>query len=247
MALQTSIDLRVVPANRFSETAADLVAETLRQQADAVVGLPTGNTPMPLYHELVRRCQRGTIDFSKMRVAVLDDFYGIPANSPISFYGWLCRALLDPLGISSERVLRIPTEGPGIERKCAEYERALKEMGGCELQVLGLGGNGHVGFNEPGSARDSRTRVVKLSAASRAASSAYWNGADVPDQGVTTGIGTILEARRILLLVSGARKAEILRRSLTGPISSDVPASFLREAANAVVIADEPAASLLER
>jgi glucosamine-6-phosphate deaminase len=241
-----ALKLKVVGAGQFAAAAADEVGSLLRRKPDAVIGLPTGNTPMPVYAELLRRHREEGLDLSRFRAVVLDDFLGIHADSPTSFYAWLRRALLDPAAVGPERVLRIPTSEEGIEQHCRTYESKLRQLGGCDLQLLGLGTNGHIGFNEPGSPGDSRTRVVKLTEESRAASAGYWKNQAIPTHGVTMGIATILEAHRIALLVNGAKKAPILRRALLGPISSDVPASFLRQGKGVVVIADEPAAEGLK-
>jgi glucosamine-6-phosphate deaminase len=242
----SGIQLRVVAPEQFARAAAEVVGETLQVKPDALIGLPTGNTPMPVYRELLKRRRGGEIDLSRMRAVVLDDYLGVPPDSEISFYRWLRSAFLEPAGIPDERILRIPTERENVEQHCQEFEKRLREWGGCDLQLLGLGPNGHIGFNEPGSERNSRTRPVKLTAASHDASARYWGKRPTPDWGITMGVGTILEARRILLLVNGKSKAAILRRTVEGPVGPAVPATFLRECADCRVLADEPAASLLK-
>lgn len=239
MTLLTTPQVRIVASEEFGAAGAAEVAAALKKKPDAVLGLPTGNTPVPVYQALLARRD---LDFSRARVAMLDEYLGA-GDRPISFYRWLRSHILDGTGIPPERILRMPSDPNGIAAACAAYDRQLAAWGGCDLQMLGLGLTGHIGFNEPGSAGDSVTRTVPLSAVTRDANEEYWQGEEVPDTGVTTGIGVILRARRIVLLVSGERKAATLRRALEGPIGSDCPASFLRWHPEVLVLADQVAAS----
>lgn len=239
-SFSAKVHLRVVESSAFGAASGALVADTLRQKPDAVLGLPTGNTPIPVYQDLLAR-QRQGLDLSRARVAMLDEYLGA-GERRISFFRWLQEHFLEPAGIGPERVLRMPSAPLAIESACAAFEAQLAAWGGCDLQLLGLGLNGHIGFNEPGSPQDSHTRVVPLSQITRDANEDYWQGEEVPEFGVTTGIAVLLQARRLVLLVNGERKAEILRQTLEGPISSAVPASFLRLGREVWVIADRPAA-----
>lgn len=240
-----NLHLRVVDPAEFGAAAAALVAEALRSKPDAVLGLPTGNTPVPVYEHLVAQQRRGAVNFSRARVAMLDEYLGA-GDRPISFFHWLREHFLGPAGIAADRVLRMPSQPEGIAAACAAYEAQLAAWGGCDLQLLGLGLTGHIGFNEPGSPPDSHTRVVPLSPVTREANEEYWPGEEVPAFGVTTGIATLLQARRLVLLVNGERKAEILHRTLEGPIGPEVPASFLRHGQDVWIVADRPAASHLD-
>jgi glucosamine-6-phosphate deaminase len=230
--------VQVVAPETFGATAAEHIAATLRVKPDAVLGLPTGNTPVPVYAALLARRD---VNFSRARVAMLDEYLGA-GDRPISFYQWLRSHFLAAAAIAPERILRMPSDPEGIAAACAAYDRQLEQWGGCDLQLLGLGLNGHIGFNEPGSSGDSATRVVPLSASTRNANEEYWQGEEVPEFGVTTGIGVILRAKRIILLVNGARKAATLRQALDGPIGPDCPASFLRRHRDVLVLADRAAA-----
>lgn len=237
------MEMRVVTKAEFGARAADAASEILRRKPEAVIGLPTGHTPIPLYQALLARAAAGEADLSRMRVAMLDDYLGARPEGEVSFYHWLEEHFLRAAGMGRERILAMPTRAETIAADCEQYERQLRAWGGCDLLYLGLGRNGHIGFNEPGSAKETRTRAVKLSEASRLANADYWNGqARVPEQGVTMGINTILEARRIVLLVAGAGKREILQRVLEGEVGAQTPASWLREAPQAMVMADEAAA-----
>lgn len=241
---EPSIHLRVVPPADFGAAAGRLVADVLRENPAALLGLPTGNTPIPLYEYLLAQQRSGALDLSRMRAVMLDEYLGA-GDRPISFHHWLQSHFLGPAGIGPDRILRMPSQPEGIDAACADFEARLAAWGGCDLQLLGLGLTGHIGFNEPGSAADSRTRVVRLSAITREANEEYWHGEEVPAYGVTTGIATLLQARRLVLLVNGERKAPILHRTLEGPIGPDVPATFLRQGRDVWVIADQPAAALL--
>lgn len=241
MAQLAAPQLRIVSSAAFGAAAAAEVAACLRAKPDAVLGLPTGNTPVPVYEALLAHRD---VDWSQARVAQLDEYLGA-GERPISFYRWLRSHFLDAAGIPAQRLLRMPSDPEGIAAACAAYDRQLADWGGCDLQLLGLGLTGHIGFNEPGSGGDSVTRVVALSATTRDANEEYWHGEEVPSSGVTTGIAVILRARRIILLVSGERKAATLRRALEGPIGPDCPASFLRRHPDVLILSDEAAASAL--
>ncbi|TAN01409.1 MAG: glucosamine-6-phosphate deaminase [Rhizobiaceae bacterium] len=244
--LAPGVEAQIVSSADFGSAAADLVQNQLSAKPNAVIGFPTGNTPLPLYHELLRRQKAGQIDLSRLQPVMLDDYLGAVGDNPISFFNWLRREFFDPAGIVASRIWRMPTDPDGIDQACRRYERGLMERGGVDLQLLGLGLNGHIGFNEPGSPAESRTRVIKLTETTTAANAVYWPDASkVPHSGVTMGVGTILEARSIGLLVNGAAKAGILRTALFGPMTPAVPASLLRKVHKIHVIADEAAASKL--
>lgn len=241
MTLVATPQVRIVSSQAFGAAGAEEVAAALAAKPGALLGLPTGNTPVPVYEALLARQD---VNFAGARVAQLDEYLGA-GDRPISFYRWLRGHVLDGAGIPPERVLRMPSDPQGIAAACAAYDQQLAAWGGCDLQMLGLGLTGHIGFNEPGSAGDSVTRTVHLSPVTRDANEEYWHGEEVPDTGVTTGIGVILRARRIVLLVSGERKASTLRRALEGPVGPECPASFLRWHRNVLVISDQAAASAL--
>ena len=173
-----------------------------------------------------------------MRFVTLDEYAGIRRDDPRRLFSWLKRELFDPLGIVASHIHAFdPQAAP--EAEAERIERAITDAGGIDLAVLGLGPNGHLGFNEPGSAIDSRTRQVTLAVESITSNAAYWGSeAAVPHQAFTLGLGTLHEARQCLLIVSGMAKAQILARALEGPIEPDLPASLLRCHSNATVVAD---------
>ncbi|GAC1437065.1 MAG: glucosamine-6-phosphate deaminase [Chloroflexota bacterium] len=233
-----------------SRRAAGVLADVALARPDAVVSLATGETPLGMYRVLIGWVESGRVDLSHMRFFMLDDYLGAGQDDQHSFYRWLREAIFDPAGVPPAHVQVLPTladEGT-LEESCLAYEAAIKGAGGIDLQLLGIGSNGHLGFNEPLSPRDSRTRIVDLTEKTVESNARYW-GPDVvvPRRAITMGLGTILEARQQLLLASGAAKAEILARALEGPVTEEVPASLLQEAPSALIIADRAAAARLHR
>lgn len=242
--------LRIVPdAAAMSAAAADIVEEELARKPDLVFAVPTGNTPLGMFDELARRVGDGTIDFSRAELFCLDEHLGVSASDPNSLTNWLYKSLIDRIGIPDAQVHALPATTGDPAGAAAVYEQELARSGGLDLAVLGMGPNGHVAYNEPGSAPDSRTRVIDLAPDSIAQASAYWHDTlPVSRQAITMGVGTLLEAKRIALIVSGAAKAEMVRRALEEPMSGDVPTSWLRLAGPRLeVILDEAAAGRLHR
>lgn len=225
-----------------SRLAADVVAETLVAKPGAAIVVATGETPMGLYSELTARRERGDIDTSRLRAFQLDEYLGLPDDDRRSLYGWMRRSFLDPLAISPERVVRLPGDTPDPDAACRAYEEAVASCGGIDLAILGLGPNGHLGFNEPPVGPDAPTRVVALTEESVESNARYWGGRDeVPRQALTAGMTVLLAARRTLLVVSGTHKREILRQARHGPVSPQVPASYLQQSSNVTVVADRAA------
>lgn len=233
----------------MSQLAADAVTDTVQSHRGAALTLPTGETPRGMYQELVSRISVGRLDFSTVQFFCLDDYLGKEITDEASLTGWLQEVFLQPAHVPPTNIHFIPATDPDPHSAAARYDRDIQHAGGLELAVVGIGLNGHVGFNEPGSAPDSRTRVVDLTSVSREQNAAYFDGEQaIPERAITMGLGTILEARRIVLIVSGSSKAEILRLALEGPITSDIPASHLRSAGSRLaVIADADAVSKLSR
>ena len=224
----------------LARAAADIVSDIVAANPDAVVVPATGETPLGLYAELTARRDTGGFDPSRLTIVQLDDYLGLDPGDRRSLFGWMQRALLAPLGITDGRVRRLPADGD--PDAVASFDRELAQAG-IDLAILGIGENGHLGFNEPPAAADSDTRIVDLTPETIAANARYWGRAeDVPARAITLGLRQILASRRILLLASGAKKHGIVRRALEGPVGQDVPASFLREAgAEVTVIVDRAA------
>ncbi|HYH12219.1 MAG TPA: glucosamine-6-phosphate deaminase [Thermomicrobiales bacterium] len=228
----------------LSNQAADAVQQTLERRPDAAITVPTGQTPLGMYRELIRRIEDGTVDVSQVHVFCLDDYLGQSRHDEASLTRWLYNEFLTPAGIPEEHIHHVPSTAADPIAAAAQYEADLEALGGLELAVVGLGRNGHVAFNEPGSPPDSRTRVIDLTEESRQQSAAYWEGdAAIPEQAVTMGLGTILSARKIVLIASGEDKSEIVRRSLEEEPTLEVPGSWLKQADERLhVILDRAAA-----
>ena len=230
----------VADAGELAQKAADQIASEIAAKPDLSLLAATGNTPMGAYAELARRRSAGTLTTSGLRVAQLDEYLGVGDDDPRSLYRWLETSLTGPLGVTADRVIRFSGNASDPAADCAGFDAGIAAWGGIDLAVLGLGPNGHLGFNEPPSPSDAPTRVVTLTLASLKSNAGYWGGLAVPSRAVTAGMNLILSSKRVLLLVSGAHKHEILRRTLTEPITSDLPAALLRRAA-LTVIADAAA------
>lgn len=229
-----------------SRRAAALFIAQARGKPGSVCVLPTGRTPEGLFRELLDAHRKGDADFSGLRFVILDEYLGIRPDDRRSLHQWLQRALLDELGIPSSHVAAFDPLAADIAGECARIEAVIADWGGIDLAMVGLGPNGHIGFNEPGSTPDSRTRQIALTEESVASNAGYWgSAADVPRHALTLGIGTLREARKVMLMVSGQAKSGILARALEGSVSPDIPASLFRDHPDFTVIADRAALSAL--
>jgi glucosamine-6-phosphate deaminase len=226
----------------LSRAAADVFAEVVTAKPDSTILVATGDTPMGLYQELAHRRTQGALDTSRLVAVQLDEYLGLGRDDHRSLYGWMERAFVEPLGIGPDRVVRLASHDRDPEAACRAFDRRVSEQGGIDLAVLGLGPNGHLGFNEPPSSAATPTRPVDLSDASLASNAAYWGGRDaVPRRALTAGMSIILAARRVLVLVAGEGKRGILQRLVTGPIGPELPASYVRQHDDATLIADRAA------
>ncbi|MGI9252824.1 MAG: 6-phosphogluconolactonase [Thermomicrobiales bacterium] len=225
-----------------SRTVADIILAAIRREPDLVFIPATGNTPMGAYARLAKQIRRDAADVSRVRVFQLDEYLGLPPGDSRLLAGWMERSLIEPLGIPSANVVRFDSMAADVAGMCAAYDAALAAAGGAGLTVLGLGPNGHIGFNEPPSGPDLPTREIALTGASIRSNGPYWGGEErVPRRAVTCGMAPLLAAREIVLVVQGESKREILARTLAGPVTPDVPASFLRDAANVTIVVDRAA------
>ena len=232
--------LSVLPAAGWADGIADALAARIGSNPDFVVCLPTGSTPRPVYERLPSALSRAGAAMGRATVVLLDEYLGLPAGHPVRCDDQLRRQVIEPLPEPPATFLTFDVDGPDPVAACAGYDAAIERAGGLDLVVLGLGTNGHVGMNEPGTAPDAPTRVIELAPSTMAAARTY--GADPPpERGVTLGLAGILAAREIWLLVSGDRKAPILREVLEGPVTTDVPASLLRGHPGLRIIADDAA------
>jgi glucosamine-6-phosphate deaminase len=225
-----------------------LIGERMELGQRTVIGLPTGSTPVGTYRELIRLYEEGTLDFSNVTVFGLDEYYGLPNDSPQSHRQWLLDHFLSKVNIQPENVhfLDSQVHVADVDLHCRRYDEAIQHAGGFDLVLLGIGRNGHIGFNEPFSIRKSRTRLCTLDPITRrSVASDFFGEEHVPTQGLTVGLGTVLAARRILLMALGEHKAKIMRETLEGTVSDRVPASFLQEHGDVRALLDSAAAAEL--
>lgn len=228
-------------ADAAGEVAADAIENLVRSKPDAVVGLATGSTPLTTWRALAAR----DLDLSNVRGFALDEYVGLEPGHPESYRSVITREVVEPLGLTPSLV-RVPADEGPLELAGANYERAIDEAGGVDLQVLGIGRTGHIGFNEPGSSFASLTRVKTLTEQTRRDNARFFDTIDeVPTHCVTQGLGTIMRARHLVLLAFGEAKAEVLAGAVEGPLTASLPGSMVQLHPRVTVIVDEAAASHL--
>ena len=231
-----------------SRRAAKIIADTVRAKPDCVLGLATGGTPLGTYRELIRLHREEGLDFSSVTTFNLDEYVGLGPTHPQSYRFFMERNLFDHINISPSRV-HVP-DGRALDfaQFCRRYEEHIRAAGGIDLQLLGIGTDGHIAFNEPGSSLGSRTRLKTLTSETIRDNARFFGSAEkVPRLAVTMGVGTILEAGRCLLIAFGAAKAEAIQKTIEGPVTSQVTASALQLHRDVTVILDEAVAAHLER
>lgn len=230
----------------MSRKAGELVGAVLAENPQAVMGLATGSSPVGLYQELIRMNQEGLLDFSQIRSYNLDEYYPIQPDHNQSYHYFMAKNLFDHINIAKENV-HVPDGRSGdVQEACRQYEAALDALGGVDVQVLGIGNNGHIGFNEPSDIFPGVTHVVDLQESTIRANSRFFEKEeDVPRQAVSMGIGSIMKAKKIVLVANGAGKAEIVMKALKGPVTPQVPASILQFHPDVTFVLEKEAASLL--
>lgn len=241
------MEVVVLPtAADVARVAAAQISATIIARPESVIGLATGSSPQGVYADLARRVDAGEISFAQASGFALDEYVGLTADDPRSYRSAIDRDVVGPLGFDPARV-RVPDGAAADLAAAAEaYEDAIATIGGIDVQILGIGRNGHIGFNEPTSSFASRTRVKTLAPQTRADNARFFpDDQDVPMHCLTQGLGTILEARRLLLVAQGANKARAIAAAVEGPLSAFVPASALQLHRHATVIVDDAAASEL--
>ena len=232
--------------NDMSRKAGNLIAAQVTMKPDGVLGLATGSTPVGAYKELIAKYEAGDLDFSRIRSVNLDEYKGLSGDHDQSYRYFMNHNLFDHVNINKEET-NVPgglAEDP--EAECERYNRVIQELGGIDLQLLGIGNNGHIGFNEPCDVFEKGTHVVTLTEETSQSNARFFSSIDeVPTHALTMGIGNIMSARKVLLLASGEGKAKALYESCFGPITPNVPASVLQLHSDVVIIADEAALSLI--
>ena len=239
MSAPTSTILWCRSGSELSRVAADHVAALLARNPEAVIALPTGQTPLGLYAELVARAAAKRLSAAQARFFNLDDYLGLSVDHPLSYARFLREHFLMPAGVAEEHIRLLQGDAVGIEAECGDYEAAIEAAGGLDLAILGLGTNGHIGFNEPGSDWSAQTHVVSLSQETRTTHVAQTQGKFViPEYGITVGISTIVAAREILLLVVGGGKARALAAFRAGIPDPKWPVTALLTHRNLTVLAE---------
>lgn len=225
--------------------AADIIQPFVEN--NGVIGLATGSTPTPTYQELIRRHNEEGLSFAECSAYLLDEYYGLAKEHEQSYYSTIRRELTHHIDIDDAKVHSLNGTAENAEQAAADYDQAIKDAGGVDIQILGIGGNGHIAFNEPDSPHDSRTRVIDLHPRTIADNARFFDDeSEVPRQALSQGIGTILEARNLILIATGENKADAVKAMIEGEVSTDSPASALQNHPNVTVILDEAAASKLE-
>jgi glucosamine-6-phosphate deaminase len=233
---------------QVARRAAQFVATLVRKKPTCVLGLATGGTPLGLYQELIRLHRDEGLDFSRVVTFNLDEYVGLGPTHPQSYRHFMQANLFDHINLDVRNTHVPDGRALDFETHCEQYERWIKEEGGIDLQVLGIGTDGHIAFNEPGSSLGSRTRLKTLTAETVRDNARFFSDPnEVPRLAVTMGVGTILESRRCLILATGESKAEAIRATIEGPVTAQVTASALQLHRDVTAVVDEAAASKLER
>ncbi|EMI53910.1 glucosamine-6-phosphate deaminase [Rhodopirellula sallentina] len=229
-----------------SRAVADCISTILREKPTCVLGLATGSTPLEVYAELVRRHHDTGLDFAGATTFNLDEYVGLSPGHPQSYAHYMNEHLFGQVNVDRGRTHLPNTRADDLGQSAEQYEMLVRSAGGVDLQLLGIGTNGHIGFNEPGTAEDSVTRVVDLAASTIRSNSRFFRDeSDVPRRAITMGISTILRARKIVLLATGESKADAVADAVTGPVTTGNPASFLQNHADVHFVLDAAAAALL--
>ncbi|MCI8401537.1 MAG: glucosamine-6-phosphate deaminase [Lachnospiraceae bacterium] len=241
--------LKVIRTKNYddmSRKAANIIAAQVILKSDSVLGLATGSTPVGLYRELIRGYENGDLDFSHVRTVNLDEYQGLPREHDQSYYYFMNENLFKHININLDQTHLPDGTNMDAEGECGRYHELIESMGGIDLQLLGIGNNGHIGFNEPADAFADHTHCIRLTESTIKANARFFaSEADVPRYAYTMGIGEIMTAKKILIVASGKAKAPIIREMLNGPVTPQVPASVLRFHKDVVLVADEEALSLV--
>ena len=232
--------------DEMSLEAAKLIAEQVSSNKESILGLATGSTPLGTYNELIRRNKEENLDFSKVKSFNLDEYIGLPPDNDQSYFYFMYNNLFKHINIKPD-AYKVPSGiSEYIDAYCLTYDKSIEDAGGVDLQLLGLGNNGHIAFNEPASFFADKTNTVALTESTIEANARFFENKDlVPKKAITMGIGTIMRARKIVLIASGKSKAQAVKALFEGPIAPDMPASALRFHQDCVIIVDKDAASLL--
>ena len=241
--------MKIIKVDNYSEMsrkAANILASQITLKSNSVLGLATGDTPLGMYKELVNLYKKKELDFSEVKTFNLDEYYGLSIKNSQSYYYFMMNNLFNHINILPENI-NIPNGNTeNIDKECIIYENKITEAGGIDIQVLGIGVNGHIGFNEPDVNFEAKTHLVTLDKMTIESNSRFFNNKnEVPTKAISMGIGTIMSAKKILLLAGGESKADIIARAVSGKITPEVPASILQLHQDVTIIVDKDAAAKL--
>lgn len=232
--------------DEISNFAAKMLVNFINEKPDCVLGLATGETPVGMYKKLIEYNREKIVDFSKVKSFNLDEYRGLSGSHPQSYRYFMNENFFDHINIDKRNTFIPDGTCEDVEKECSDYEDKINEAGGIDFQILGIGSNGHIGFNEPSSELYVYTHLASLTEETRKANSRFFkNVEEVPDKAITVGIGQIMKARRIVLLASGSNKADIIGKLLNGKISTENPSSMLEVHPSVAVIVDKEAAAIL--
>lgn len=232
----------------MSRKAANILSAQVISKPDSVLGLATGSTPIGMYDQLVKWYNKGDVDFSEVKTVNLDEYKGLARDNDQSYYYFMHKHLFDRVNINPDNTNVPDGTQMDSEKECARYEKLIESMGGVDIQLLGIGRNGHIGFNEPDNCFAKTTHCVDLTESTIEANKRFFASADdVPRQAYTMGIGTIMKAKKILLIVNGEDKADALAKAVYGPVTPEVPASILQFHNDVVIVADQAALSKMPK
>ncbi|MCB2360417.1 glucosamine-6-phosphate deaminase [Clostridium estertheticum] len=241
--------MRIIVVDNYEEMskkAALMVASQVMLKPDSVIGLATGDTPLGMYEELVKLYNKKEVDFKEVRTFNLDEYYGLDPENPQSYYSFMNKNLFDKVDISKNNINMPDGMVKDVNDFCLLYENKIKTLGGIDMQVLGIGGNGHIGFNEPNVNFEAQTHLVNLDEQTIEANSRFFKSIkEVPVKAISMGIKTIMNSKKIILLANGLNKAEAIAKAVNGKINPSIPASILQLHNDVTIIIDKEAASLL--
>lgn len=234
--------IKVKDYQAMSKEAARRIVDTVHAKDRPVLGLATGSTPEGMYNQLIKHYQEKMVSFKNTTTFNLDEYVGLARSNPNSYHYYMEDKLFNHIDIPAEQAHVPSGDGNDLTNDCQNYEARIRSAGKMDVQVLGIGLNGHIGFNEPGTSFSSRTHVVELDESTRKANARFFNSLDdVPTQAITMGIETIMDSKQIILLISGEKKKEATARLINGEVSETFPASILQQHENVILIADEAA------
>lgn len=232
--------------DEMSKVAANMIKETIVEKPNAILGLATGSTPVGLYNNLIEMNKNGEIDFSKVTTINLDEYIGLDADNPQSYRYFMNNKLFNHVNINKERTFVPNGVAENIEEEAKNYDKRIDELGGIDVQILGIGVNGHIGFNEPDEVLIAGTHKTRLAESTIEANSRFFdNIEDVPTEAITMGLGQILKSKKIILIVKGANKADVVRELLKGVITTNNPSTMLNMHRDVTVLMEEETSKLI--